>query len=207
MPTSSFAVTVRSVTLQGVSSGPAEQRERRGQWLGRRSEWISAARQNYTSTFPMERAWLHEGTNTITLTALNGENDIQPGAIHHAGVSAHATRRIPSWLQATAPAGVQSDDHGFANSQNQVYDITNPLEYCSARGFREYGYLRVGHHASPCRVRRVRRNTRCLRSQLIRFRLLLRSLIIRPALCSSSDRARNRSSSRIRILRRAQHRS
>ena len=88
---------------------------------------------NFTSTFAIEQGLLHDGANTVTLTALNGENDIslvQSIVLHFA----HTYIADSDWLRASAPAGAHVKIGGFSNPQIQAYDITDPLEHHSARG-------------------------------------------------------------------------
>ena len=88
---------------------------------------------NYTSTFPVEQGMIHEGTNTVTLTALNGDNDIslvQSITLQYP----HSYTADANWLQATAPAGENLKLTGFTNSQIQVYDITDPLNIVQLAG-------------------------------------------------------------------------
>jgi uncharacterized repeat protein (TIGR01451 family) len=85
-----------------------------------------ANQSNTTSTFPVENSLLQEGANTVTLTALNGDNDVsvvQSIALHYP----HTYAADSDSLQATAPAGASVHITGFANSQIAVFDITNPL--------------------------------------------------------------------------------
>lgn len=121
-----------SVTLQGVSSGQPHSVSVavNGSAVGVLN---FSGQQNYTSTFPVEQGMVHEGTNTITLTALNGENDtslVQSITLEYP----HSYTADSSWLQATAPAGVNLKINGFANSQIQVYDITDPLNIVQLAG-------------------------------------------------------------------------
>ena len=77
-------------------------------------------------SFPMESSLLQNGTNTVTLTALNGDNDVslvQSIALHYA----HTYAADADWLRATAPAGSELHLTGFTNPQIRVFDITDPL--------------------------------------------------------------------------------
>src|SRR5208337_1943354 len=77
-------------------------------------------------SFPVESALLQNGTNTVTLTALNGDNDVslvQSIALHYA----HTYAADADWLRATASAGSELHLTGFTNPQIRVFDITNPL--------------------------------------------------------------------------------
>ena len=63
-----------SVTLQGVTTGQAHSVS-----VALNGSAVGVLnfndQENYTSTFPVEQGMIHEGTNTVTLTALNGDND------------------------------------------------------------------------------------------------------------------------------------
>ncbi len=76
---------------------------------------------------------IYEGTNTVTLTALNGDNDtslVQTITLQYP----HSYTADSNWLQATAPAGVNLKIEGFGNSQIQVHDITDPLNILQLGG-------------------------------------------------------------------------
>jgi uncharacterized repeat protein (TIGR01451 family) len=77
-------------------------------------------------SFPVEPSLLQNGTNTVTLTALNGDNDVslvQSIALHYA----HTYAADADWLRATAFAGSELHLTGFTNPQIRVFDITDPL--------------------------------------------------------------------------------
>jgi len=77
-------------------------------------------------SFPVEPSLLQNGTNTVTLTALNGDNDVnlvQSIALHYA----HTYAADADWLRATAYAGSELHLTGFTNPQIRVFDITDPL--------------------------------------------------------------------------------
>ena len=85
---------------------------------------------NTTNTFPVLGSQLVEGANTITLTALNGDNDVslvQSIALHYP----HTYAADSGWLEATAPAGTRATLTGFANPSVRVFDITDPLNIIS----------------------------------------------------------------------------
>ncbi|MGA7854523.1 MAG: C25 family cysteine peptidase, partial [Candidatus Acidiferrales bacterium] len=121
-----------SVTLQGVSSGQPHSVSvaLNGSAVGVLN---FSGQQNYTSTFPVEQGMLQEGTNTVTLTALNGENDtslVQSITLQYP----HSYTADSDWLQATAAGGENLKVSGFANSQIQVYDVTDPLNIVQLAG-------------------------------------------------------------------------
>jgi len=77
-------------------------------------------------SFPVEASLLQNGTNTVTLTALNGDNDVnvvQSIALHYA----HTFAVDSDWLRATASSGSQLLFTGFTNPRIHVFDITDPL--------------------------------------------------------------------------------
>ena len=77
-------------------------------------------------SFPVEPSLLQNGTNTVTLTALNGDNDVslvQSIVLHYA----HTYAADADWLRATASAGTELHLTGFTNPQVRVFDITDPL--------------------------------------------------------------------------------
>jgi len=81
---------------------------------------------NVTQTFNVDRSLLQEGINTVTLTALQRDNDVsvvQSIALHYP----HTYVADSNWLKATAPSGSMLQITGFTNPQIQVFDITNPL--------------------------------------------------------------------------------
>jgi uncharacterized repeat protein (TIGR01451 family) len=129
--TSSIAGQI-SATLQGVTSGQPHSVSvaLNGSAVGVLN---FNGQENYTSTFPVEQGMVHEGTNTVTLTALNGENDtslVQSITLQYP----HSYTADSDWLQATAPSGENLKIAGFANSQIQVYDITDPLNIVQLAG-------------------------------------------------------------------------
>ncbi|HYW66301.1 MAG TPA: C25 family cysteine peptidase, partial [Candidatus Dormibacteraeota bacterium] len=91
-------------------------------------------------TFSVEPSLLRNGSNTVTLTALNGDNDVslvQSIALHYA----HTYAADADWLRATAYAGSELRLTGFTNPQIRVFDITDPLNISelAARISRESG--------------------------------------------------------------------
>jgi uncharacterized repeat protein (TIGR01451 family) len=121
-----------SVTLQGVSTGQPHSVSvtLNGSAVGVLN---FSGQQNYTSTFPVGPGMIQEGTNTVTLTALNGENDtslLQSVTLQYP----HSYTADSGWLQATAPGGENLKINGFANSQIQVYDVTDPLNIVQLAG-------------------------------------------------------------------------
>ncbi len=77
-------------------------------------------------SFPVETSLVQEGTNTVTLTALNGDNDVsavESIELHYA----HTYAADADWLRATAPAGSELHLTGFSNASIRVFDITDAL--------------------------------------------------------------------------------
>jgi uncharacterized repeat protein (TIGR01451 family) len=123
-PNSSLPVTL-DVTLQG---GTDQQEHRISVSFNNVSvgEMDFANLANVTNAFPIESSLLRDGANTVTLTALNGDNDIslvQSIALQYQ----HTYAADSNWLKAAATAGDTVRISGFTNAQIQVFDITNPL--------------------------------------------------------------------------------
>jgi uncharacterized repeat protein (TIGR01451 family) len=81
---------------------------------------------NVTNTFTVDRSLLRDGANTVTLTALEGDNDVsvvQSIELHYP----HTYAADTNWLKATAPAGDTVHITGFSNPQIHVFDITDPI--------------------------------------------------------------------------------
>jgi uncharacterized repeat protein (TIGR01451 family) len=88
---------------------------------------------NSSSTFPVEQDVLHDGTNTVTLTALNGESDtslVQSIVLNFP----HTYTADSDWLRAAAPAGAHVKISGFSSSQIQAYDVSDPLKIIQLAG-------------------------------------------------------------------------
>jgi uncharacterized repeat protein (TIGR01451 family) len=88
---------------------------------------------NFTGTFPVEQGLLHDGTNVVTLTALNGDADtslVQSIVLNFP----HTYTADSDWLRAAAPAGAHAKISGFSNQQIQAYDISDPLNIIQLAG-------------------------------------------------------------------------
>ncbi len=113
------------ITLQGATEGQAHavSVSFNGAFLGN----INFTGQPlFKSTFPIDPSLLHDGANTVTLAALDGDNDVsvvQSIALHYA----HTFQADANWLHLQAPAGSHLHIGGFSNSQIRVFDVTNPL--------------------------------------------------------------------------------
>jgi uncharacterized repeat protein (TIGR01451 family) len=88
---------------------------------------------NVTNTFPVDPSLLHDGINNVTLTALEGDNDVslvQSITLHYP----HRYVADSNWLRASAPAGSALHFAGFTSPQVRVFDITNPQSIVELKG-------------------------------------------------------------------------
>ncbi len=88
---------------------------------------------NFSGTFPVQQGSLQNGTNTVTLTALNGDSDtslVQSIVLNFP----HTYTADSDWLRAAAPAGAQVKISGFSSQQIQAYDISEPLNIIQLAG-------------------------------------------------------------------------
>ncbi len=86
-----------------------------------------------SQSFPVEASLLVEGNNTVTLTALDGDNDVsvvQSVQLHYP----HSYAADGNWLKALAPAGSSVQITGFTNPQIRAFDITDPLNITELPG-------------------------------------------------------------------------
>jgi uncharacterized repeat protein (TIGR01451 family) len=131
-PSSSIPVTL-SITLQGATVPQAHSVSVlfNGSNIG---EVDFADQTDPTNTFTVPSGLLQSGgTNTVTLTALNGDNDIsvvQSIVLNYP----HTYTADSDWLDATAPAGSTAHIGGFANSQIEVFDVTDPSSMIQLAG-------------------------------------------------------------------------
>jgi len=130
-PTSALPVTM-DVTLQGVTDQQPHSVSIsfNGAPVG---EMDFANLANVTNTFAISSSLLENGANTVTLTALDGDNDVnlvQSIALHYA----HTYAADSDWLSATASSGNTVHISGFSNGEIQVMDITNPLAITQLTG-------------------------------------------------------------------------
>ncbi len=130
-PTSSLPVTV-DVTLQGVTD--AQPHSVSVAFNGAPVGEIDFANMaNVTNSFAISSSLLQNGANTVTLTALDGDNDVnlvQSIALHYA----HTYTADSNWLSATASSGDTVHINGFGDGQIQVMDITDPLAITQLTG-------------------------------------------------------------------------
>jgi uncharacterized repeat protein (TIGR01451 family) len=79
-----------------------------------------------TQSFPVEPSVAVDGTNTVTLTALNGDNDVS--AVQSIQLEyLHTYAADSGWLQASVPSGTDVHITGFSSSQIRIFDVTDPL--------------------------------------------------------------------------------
>jgi len=128
---SSLPVTL-DVTLQGVTDQQAHSVSVlfNGAPIG---EIDFSNQANVTNTFAVNSTLLQSGTNTVTLAALDGDNDVslvQSIELHYA----HTYTADSNWLRATASTGDTVHIGGFTNSQIHVADITDPLAVTQLAG-------------------------------------------------------------------------
>jgi uncharacterized repeat protein (TIGR01451 family) len=86
-----------------------------------------------TQSFSIDPSALLDGANTVTLTALNGDNDVsavQSIQLHYL----HTYAVDANWLRATAQAGTDVHITGFSNAQVRVFDITDPQNIVQLNG-------------------------------------------------------------------------
>ncbi len=79
-----------------------------------------------TFTWNVPHAWLGEGANTITLTALNGDLDVSV-LVSARLTYQHLLRADNGMFEADLPAPRQVTIAGFPDAQIRVLDITDPL--------------------------------------------------------------------------------
>lgn len=130
-PNSPLPTTV-DITLQGATDQQAHRVsvQFNGASIG---EMDFSNLANVTNTFSIDPSLIQDGANTVTLTALEGDNDVsvvQSIALHYP----HTYAADADWLKATAPSGTTLNVTGFSNPQIQVFDITNPLAISQLAG-------------------------------------------------------------------------
>jgi uncharacterized repeat protein (TIGR01451 family) len=84
-------------------------------------------------TFTVEPSLLVRGTNTVTLAALEGDNDVsvvKSVALHYP----HTYSADADWLRAFVPPGAAVEIAGFSNPQIRAFDITDPLNIVELSG-------------------------------------------------------------------------
>lgn len=81
---------------------------------------------NFNSTFSVDPSLVQDGANTVTLTALDGDNDVslvQSIVLHYA----HSFTADNDLLRMSVGSGSQVHASGFSNGQVRVFDVTDPL--------------------------------------------------------------------------------
>jgi len=130
-PTSSIPAQL-TITLQGVTAGQPH-----SVTVAVNGSSVGVlnfdGQDNFTSSFPVQEGLLQNGTNTVTLTALNGDSDtslVQSIVLNFP----HTYTADSDWLRASAPAGAHVKISGFSNQQIQAYDISDPLNIVQLAG-------------------------------------------------------------------------
>ncbi len=86
-----------------------------------------------TQSFSIDSSLIVEGTNSVTLTALDGDNDVS--AVQSVKLQyLHTYTADANWLRATAQAGTDLHISGFSNPQIRVFDVTDPLNIFQVNG-------------------------------------------------------------------------
>jgi len=86
-----------------------------------------------SQSFPIDASLIREGTNSVTLTALNGDNDIS--LVQSVNLQyAHTYAADADWLRATVQSGELVTITGFGNPQIRAFDTTDPLNISEVRG-------------------------------------------------------------------------
>jgi uncharacterized repeat protein (TIGR01451 family) len=130
--TTSSQPVALDVSLQGVTDGQQHQVtvQFNGSTIGEVDFFGEIAA---SQSFPVQPSLLAEGNNTVTLTALDGDNDVsvvKSVQLHYP----HTYAADGDWLEATAPAGASLLITGFANPQIRAFDITDPLNITELQG-------------------------------------------------------------------------
>lgn len=86
-----------------------------------------------TQTYSVDPSLVLDGTNSVTLTALEGDNDVslvQSVQLQYP----HTYTADSDWLKATANAGSELQITRFANATVRLFDITDPLNIVELSG-------------------------------------------------------------------------
>ena len=129
--TSAMPVTL-DLTLQGANDGQAHTVNvaMNGSVIGQMN--FTGQILN-TQTFNVQSSLVHDGSNTVTLTAENGDNDVsvvQSIALHYP----HTYAADANWLKATAAPGTELHITGFSDTDPRCFDITDPLHISQLYG-------------------------------------------------------------------------
>jgi uncharacterized repeat protein (TIGR01451 family) len=126
----------QSITLDVALQGVTDQQEHRvsiqlnGSSIGELDFYGTVPA---TQTFAVDASLLTEGTNAVTLTALEGDFDVslvQSVALHYP----HTYAADSDWLRATVASGSSVEITGFSNAQVRAFDITDPLNITELPG-------------------------------------------------------------------------
>ncbi len=124
------------IALDVILQGVTEQQAHRvsvsfnGAALG---EMDFSGQANAKNSFPVDPSLLHDGSNTVTLTALEGDNDVslaQSIELHYA----HKYIADSNWLRAQVNSRDTVHIAGFSNPQIHIVDVTDPLAITELQG-------------------------------------------------------------------------
>ena len=87
----------------------------------------------HTESLTINSSLVTDGTNTVTLTALNGDNDVSVTQSIQLRYP-HTYEADTNWLRATANAGSTVHVSGFTVAQVRIFDITDPLNILELNG-------------------------------------------------------------------------
>jgi uncharacterized repeat protein (TIGR01451 family) len=124
MDPNSAIPTTLAVTLQGVTQGQEHRVDvvLNGVPLG---EMDYTGQANTTSTFTVDAGVTQNGSNTVTLTAMDGDYDVS--LVQSIQLTyAHTYSADSNWLRASATSGDTIRIDGFTQPTVSVFDVTNP---------------------------------------------------------------------------------
>ena len=130
--TSSAMPVTLELTLQGANDGQPHtvNVELNGSMIG---EMNFTGQILNEQTYNVPSSLIHDGSNTVTLTSLGGDNDVsvvQSIKLHYP----HTYAADGDWLKATAAPGTELHITGFGSPQVRVFDITDPLNIAELSG-------------------------------------------------------------------------
>jgi len=127
-----FRAASLQVVLQGVTDAQAHRVSVsfNGAYLG---EMDFNGQANFTQTFPLAAGQVPDGTSTVVLTALEGDNDVSLVQSIALGYG-HTYSADGNWLRLTAPAGDAVRVTGFTNPRISVFDIGDPARILQVEG-------------------------------------------------------------------------
>jgi uncharacterized repeat protein (TIGR01451 family) len=130
--TSSSQPLTLNLALQGVTDGQQHSVlvQFNGSTLG---TFVFYGQTLATQSYSVDPSLALDGTNTVTLTALDGDNDVS--AVQSIQLQyLHTYVADSDWLQASTPAGDNLNISGFSNPQIRAFDITDPLNIFEING-------------------------------------------------------------------------